>query len=148
MNRSIKKHRSGGSLFMLPIHCSRAGSSGGKETLYFLFSFISVTLPNPLRTVQIYSSVVVPELFWRLIRPLMLGWHGHPFIHSLAVGSMWSPNEVNLFIGKQRHITVYKARFLRLSRAEGGREKCINFYVLRYFSWLSITDAYFLLFKK
>lgn len=73
---------------MLLIHCSRAGANGGTETLYCLSSSISMTLPNPLRTAQIYGSVVVHKLLSRLMHPLMLGWHGPYFIHSLAVGNM------------------------------------------------------------
>lgn len=36
----------------------------------------------------------------------------------------------------------------RLSRAGGGREKCVNFQVLRYFSWLGIIDIYSLSINK
>lgn len=73
---------------MLLIHCSRAGASGGTETLYCLFSSISMTFPSPLRTAQIYGSVVVHKLLSSLMHPLMLGWRGHYFTHSLAAGNM------------------------------------------------------------
>lgn len=76
---------------MLLIHCSRAGARGGTETVYCLLSSIAITLPNPLRTAQIYGSIVVHKLLSRLMYPLMLGWHGHCFIHPLAVGNMQFP---------------------------------------------------------
>lgn len=42
-------------LFILLVHCSRSGTSDVTETLYCLFSSISMTVP--LRTTQIYGFV-------------------------------------------------------------------------------------------
>lgn len=76
---------------MLLIHCSSAGARGGTATLSCLLSPMAITLPNPLRTAQTYGSIVVHKLLSRPMHPLMLGWHGHYFIHPLAVGNMRFP---------------------------------------------------------